>query len=88
MNVQELLINGVPVLFVVIGLVEAAKRLGIEGKASLVLALVLGLLFALAMQAVVIWPQFSPWLTSIVTGLVLGLSATGIYDLGQRWTTN
>lgn len=87
MDVTSIFVAGIPVLFVVIGLVEAAKRLGVGGKGSLILALILGLVFSLAMQVVVVYPEASAWLQAVVIGLVLGLSATGIYDLGSKWAT-
>ena len=77
---------GVPVLALVLGIVEAAKSWGLAGKWCTVLALVLGVVFAMLIQLASTFPAFAPWLGALVIGLALGLAASGIYDFAnKRW---
>jgi hypothetical protein len=79
---MEPLINGIPLIAVIVGLVEFYKRLGLRGRASLAASLLtgtaLGLGYALTRQ-----PPASPaeWFAAAVYGLALGLTACGLYDL-------
>jgi len=78
-------IAGVSMVLLVVGIVEAAKRLGIEGKASFVLALAVGFVFGLlyyVFDAGMIPEPVGVWIQAIVFGLSFGLAATGLYDLG------
>lgn len=80
-------IAGINIIVLVLGIVEAAKRLGVEGKGSFVLALVVGfggggMFYALnngLLPAVV-----QPWVEMVVFGLAFGLAATGLYDLQKQ----
>jgi hypothetical protein len=73
-------------MVVILGLVEFAKRLGVTGKWSLGLSMLLGLLLGAAYQAAANgWPvDFAGWFGLALFGIVLGLSASGLYDLGGR----
>ena len=62
---------------VILALVNLGKSIGINGKASLVLSVVLGVVFAVTdglLAASVIYQYVS-------NGLLLGLSAAGLYDV-------
>jgi len=75
----------VMVIPMVLGIVEAAKRLGVEGKGSFVLALFVGGAFAAYLEAVsqgVIPLGIQTYVSILVTGIVGGLATTGLYDLG------
>ncbi len=61
----------------IVAMVNAAKRLGLPGRAGLVLALVLGVGLNLATYA---WAG-APWFDAASSGLLLGLAAAGLYDL-------
>ena len=84
---MDAMINGIPLMVIVLGLVEFAKQLGLQGKASLVLSMFLGILFGVLYQLSVTIPaDMVGWLSAVVYGLALGLSASGLYDLGKRYT--
>lgn len=86
---MDAVINGIPLMVVILGLVEFAKQLGVTGKASLVLSVVLGAAFGIAYQLSIAVPvAFADWFAAIVTGLAWGLAASGLYDLGKRYLTN
>ncbi len=60
---------------VVLGVVQFSKKLGLAGNALLVLALIVGVAYGLL-------EQFAPAaLVPIVTALLYGLTAAGVYDL-------
>jgi len=84
---MDLAIGGISALALVVGLVQAAKeQFGISGRGAFILALVLGLVISLAYQVGVMFPSFAPWIQQVVIGLVIGMAATGWYDLGSKWT--
>jgi hypothetical protein len=75
----EMLIVGVPLVVIVPALVELAKRLGLPtayaGLASILAsALILGLL-SLQTDA-----RFGGWATWLLTSVVYGLAASGLYS--------
>lgn len=80
MNFDQV-INGVPLIFVVMGLVELIKVFGIQGKAltatSFGIGLVIGLLYqiSLGMPA-----NYAGWFGAALFGLALGLVASKVYD--------
>lgn len=79
--INESMINGIPLILVVLGLVEWSKRLGVEGKQLQILSMLVGITLGILYQySVFSLITFSDWFGAIVYGLVLGLSASGIYD--------
>ncbi len=84
MDFSDALVAGVPLIFVVIGLVEWSKRLGVSGKPLMVLSMligvVLGVLYQFSQQPL---EGFSAWFSAVVYGLALGLVASGIYDAAR-----
>ena len=89
-------VKGVPLLFVVFGLVEWAKRLtkkdgtqAINGNGLLVLSLALGLFFGSGFMIMSERPPesldwyvlFVYWFGVGVYGIAIGLVASGLYDL-------
>ena len=87
MQYAEMGIAGVLIIPLVLGWVEAAKKLGVNGKGSFVMALVLGCLFAALWQAIntgLIPETVLPWVRVAVVGLGGGVAATGLYDLRMK----
>ena len=69
----------------VLGIVEAAKRAGIEGKGSFFLALGVGFVFASYLEALaqgLIPAVVQPYVNVLVVGIAGALAVTGLYDLG------
>ena len=61
----------------IVAVVNLAKRLGLGGEASLALAVVLGVAFALGDH---LWGT-TGWYAAASQGLILGLGAAGLYDV-------
>ena len=84
---MEFTIGGVTVALLVFGIVEAAKEFGLQGKASRVLVLLLGIAFvglAQANEQGLFSEQVLQWINLIVTAVAGGLSAMGYYDWQAR----
>lgn len=81
MDFSEMLVGGVPLMFIVLGLVEWSKRLGVNGKWLLVLSMLIGLVIGVLYQVSLGMPVgFSGWFVAIVFGLGVGVVASGVYD--------
>lgn len=84
---DELTIGGVLVMALVLGIVEALKSFGVEGRASQGAALGLAWVFVALAKAIeqgLIPEPYLTWVTIAVTGLAGGLAAMGYYDLGVK----
>lgn len=77
-------VQGVPLLFVVIGLVQWVKSFGVEGKALRAVSAGIGLILGGAYQVSVLGvpPDFAGWFGVVVYGLGMGVTASGVYDAG------
>ena len=88
---MDFAIGGITVALLIVGIVEAAKGFGVEGKASQALAGFLGFFFVGLAQAIsqemvpAIWV---PWIELVVVAIAGGLSAMGYYDLGKKFLGN
>ncbi len=77
---MELLIAGLPASAVIVALVEGAKRAGLPGQWAPVLAVLLGLTCGLLAQLAAVAPRVHLWYEAAGAGIVLGLSAAGLYS--------
>ena len=74
-------VNGIPLIFVVMGLVELVKAFGVQGKALTAVSFGIGLALGLLYQVSLGVPAgFSGWFGAAVFGLALGLVASKVYD--------
>ncbi|MGE5617961.1 MAG: hypothetical protein ACM3US_01740 [Sphingomonadaceae bacterium] len=71
---------GVLAIPLIIGLVEAAKRLGMDTVWATPLAVGCGLALSLGYEAAKQAPGSETWLNALLWGLALGLSASGLYS--------
>ena len=74
-------VNGIPLIFVVMGLVELAKVFGASGKLltgiSVGIGLVLGVLYQISLGVPV---DFAGWFGAAIYGIALGITASGVYN--------
>lgn len=81
---DDLIVVGYPVGVVIVALVEAIKRLtGIQGKAATGISVAVGVVLVTAARAAAIWPGFGSWWEVVLTGVLLGLAACGMFDAGR-----
>ncbi|GIV86615.1 MAG: hypothetical protein KatS3mg054_0644 [Chloroflexus sp.] len=81
---MDQIVNGIPLVALVIALVEWVKRFGVEGKALNAVSMAIGAMIGIAYwyaQAPLV--SFADWFGAIVYGLALGLVASGIYDAAR-----
>jgi hypothetical protein len=75
------IVNGVPLIFVVMGLVELTKAFGASGKLltglSMAIGLILGVLYQISLGIPV---DFAGWFGAVLYGLALGITASGVYN--------
>ncbi|MEA3327799.1 MAG: hypothetical protein U9R53_10935 [Chloroflexota bacterium] len=79
----SVLVNGIPLVLVVIGLVYAAgEKFGVSGKWQFLLSLGIGLIFGGGYQLASVGPvvDFAGWFGIVVYGLSMGLLASMLYD--------
>ena len=82
-------IAGVLIIPMVLGLVEMAKRVGVQGEWSTLLAVILGVLFGSLVYGVntgLIPAQYVPYIEWGVFSLGFGLSIPGLYKIGKRFS--
>jgi hypothetical protein len=80
MNFDQI-VNGIPLILVVMGLVELSKSFGAEGKILTAISFVIGLVLGILYQVSLGMPVgFAGWFGSGVFGLALGLMASKVYD--------
>jgi uncharacterized membrane protein YkvI len=83
---NDFVIGGVGVSFLVLGLVQFAKKFGVDGNWNVVLAVVLGFVFggmAYGIDQALIPGDWVPYIKWVVTALAIGLASAGFYDLGK-----
>jgi hypothetical protein len=77
---MDLLIAGLPASGVIVALVEGAKRFGLPTRWAPTLAVSLGLLCGVLAQLAAVAPPVHIWYEAAGGGIVLGLSAGGLYS--------
>ena len=75
---------GILAVPLIIGLVEAAKKMGLDAVWATPLAIVCGLALTLGYEAAGRSPGAEAWLNAVIWGLALGLSASGLYSGAKK----
>lgn len=82
---MDQIVNGIPLVALVIALVEWIKKFGVTGNVlnavSMAVGAVVGIGYWYAQAPLV---GFSDWFGAIVYGLALGLTASGLYSAGRN----
>ncbi|MFA7175544.1 MAG: hypothetical protein WC340_19370 [Kiritimatiellia bacterium] len=74
-------VNGIPLILVVMGLVELSKAFGAKGKVLTLISFVIGAALGVLYQISLGMPVgFAGWFGSAIFGLALGLVASKVYD--------
>jgi hypothetical protein len=79
----DVLIAGIPASLVIVSLVQAAKTLGMQRKFSPLLSIALGIALMMSVQVVQVLPWLRAWWEAMGAGVMLGLSACGLYSGGK-----
>jgi len=81
-------IGGVAIAALIIGLVEFAKKMGIQDKGSQALAFILGVVFVAlgyGLNTSLIPEPYATYVTWFVVSISGGPAAMGYYDLGKKF---
>lgn len=84
----DFVVGGIALAPLILGIVEAAKQFGVNGRGSQVLSFALGIFFvglAQAMSQGLIPELYIPYVVWAVTALAGGLAAMGLYDFGKKF---
>ena len=86
MSPFEVVINGWPIIPIILGLVELVKRLGLKGNVLIIVSMAVGLLMGAGNYIATLGlpADFAGWFALAVGGLGYGLVASGIYDVIQK----
>lgn len=81
---------GPTILLVVMGLVQMYGKFGVSGNMQLVSSLLTGLVFGGGFQMAVLGvpTEFAGWFSVSVFGILMGLVASGVYEVGKKLTSN
>jgi hypothetical protein len=82
-SVGDVLVAGVPASIVIVLLVEVCKRCGVHRKFAPVLSIGFGIGLMVVTQVVRAVPALRAWYEAAGAGLMLGLSACGLYSGGK-----
>lgn len=80
MEIELTQFAGIAAVPFLVGLVEVAKRLGMDAVWATPLAIGLGVALSVGWQAVQVYPQAAPWFNAVLIGIALGLAASGLYS--------
>lgn len=80
---QDLVIFGVPAVALIVVIVELAKRYGMDARWAPLVAMAIGVAFAVLAKLSALYPTFAEWYEMVVIGLLAGLTAAGLYS-GQK----
>lgn len=83
--IVEPIIDGIPIIVLIFGLVEFSKKFGLSGNGCLALSMALGIVLGMLFQLSLGMPtSFAGWLLVVVYGLTLGLTCSGFYDWSNK----
>ncbi len=85
MDFSDVVVNGIPLVILIVGLVQFIREMGISGKALRATSAGIGLLVGLAYQMSLGVPvDFAGWFGAVLYGLGLGVVASGLVDQARN----
>lgn len=83
---EEILVNGFSLMFIVMGIVQWLKdAFDIQGKGVKVLSMSVGLILSVGYQLTLGIPDgYAAWFGVVIFGIGSGLSASGVYDAARQ----
>lgn len=84
MDFSDVIVNGIPLVVLIVGIVAFIKSMGVGGKALQATAAGIGLLFGIGYQVSIGVPAtFAGWFGAVAYGLGLGVVASGLVDTAR-----
>jgi hypothetical protein len=84
MDVNSVLIFGVPAVATITAIVKVARETGLPSKYAPAVSLGIGVAIGVGIAL----QTGDLWVTGLPIGVILGASSCGIYDLGKKSTEN
>lgn len=86
MDFSQAIVNGIPLILVIWGLVAFVKVMGVTGPWLTVISMGMGLALGIAYQVSTggLPVDFPGWFGALIYGLGLGIVASGLYDVIKR----
>jgi len=80
MDISNFLVNPVTLALIVLGVVEFIKKFGVTGNKLMLVAMAVGIFFALLYKAREFYLPAQPYIDVAFFGIAVGLGASGIYS--------
>jgi hypothetical protein len=80
MDLSNFLVNPVTLSLIVLGVVEFIKKFGVTGNKLMLIAMFVGIFFALLYKAREFYLPAQPYIDVAFFGIAVGLGASGIYS--------
>jgi hypothetical protein len=80
MDIENFVLNSTTLVIIVFGLVEFVKTFGIKGNLLRIISMSIGICLAIIFKLGQIYPEWSTWIDIATFGIVIGLTASGIYE--------
>ncbi len=80
MSIESFIVNPVTLALIVLGVVEFIKNYGVQGKKLMLVAMGIGMLFAVLYKAREMYLPAQPYIDVVFFGVFVGLGASGIYS--------
>lgn len=88
MEMVEYVVNGIPLVGLILALVELTKSFGASGKLLTGISFAIGAVIGVLYQYSIKVPSsFNDWFGAIIFGLALGLTACKFYDAVRSAST-
>lgn len=82
---EEYIVGGISIMAVIMGLVQLVKKLGVSGNILILVSVLIGFVIGAVYKLTGMYPQIAPWLELVIFALYMGLGATGLYSVGDRF---
>lgn len=79
MDISNFLVNPVTLALIILGVVEFIKKFGVAGNKLMLVAMGVGMFFALLYKAREFYVPAQPYIDVVFFGIACGLGASGIY---------
>jgi hypothetical protein len=80
MDISNFLVNPVTLALIVLGVVEFIKKFGVAGNKLMLIAMFVGIFFALLYKLREFYLPAQPYIDVAFFGIAVGLGASGIYS--------
>jgi uncharacterized membrane protein YozB (DUF420 family) len=80
MDLENFIVNPVTLALIVLGVVEFIKNFGVEGKKLMLVAMFVGIVFAVVYKVRELYLPAQPFIDVVFFGVFVGLGASGVYS--------